>query len=367
MTDITLSPREQREYRLGEALMEFQKDNESQRSGLAWEVSAELRKNLAPGQLNHGGLLVPYDLPVELRAGLDTATATKGQELKFTGKRTFVDVLRRRSIVIRGGATVLTGLVGDINDPQATASGTAAWTTQNPGADVADSSATFGAVPLIPKEILSTTSYSRQLLAQSTASASVDEIVRRDLAKIHGVAIDAAALAGTGAGGQPTGLINRPGMPNNPFGANGLLPSWALVTSFERKVAVADGDQDDYSPQVYITSPEVRDRFRITDRTAGTSGWMIMDGDSDGINGHDVFATNQLPKNTVKGTSGAVCHTIIYGSMSEFFIGFWGAFEILADPFRLKKQGMVELTSYQLADVNVRHLGSFQVATDVLP
>lgn len=364
-TDIQLSPREQREYRLGEALLEFRKTNESKRAGLAWEVSAELRKDLPAGMCDHGGLLVPYSLPIAQRAGLDTATATKGAELKFTEHRTFIDALRRRSVVIKGGATVLSGLVGDINDPQQVNQGTASWTTQNPGGDVADSNATFGAVPLSPKELISTTSYSRQLLSQSVASADVDSIVRLDLAKIHGIAIDAAALAGSGAAGQPTGLINRAGMPNNPMGANGALVTWPIVTAFERKTAVVDGDQDDFTPPVYITSPEIRDRFRTTDRQA-TSGWFIMD-DNDDINGYNVLVTNQLPKTTVKGTSGAVCHTLIFGSCSEIFIGFWGMFEIVADPFRLKKQGMVELTSYQLADANVRHLASFQVATDVLP
>src|SRR5438045_3034631 len=101
---IYLSKKEQRQYILGEAL--FYED----RNSLAWEVSEELRNQMPQSAAYHGGLLVPYTLPVTERAGLDTGTSTKGQELKFTGGYTFIDALRRRSVVLKGGATVMDGL-----------------------------------------------------------------------------------------------------------------------------------------------------------------------------------------------------------------------------------------------------------------
>jgi hypothetical protein len=40
-------------------------------------------------------------------------------------------------------------------------------------------------------------------------------------------------------------------------------------------------------------------------------------------------------------------------------IGTWGALELVVDPYALKKQGMIEVTSFQLADIALRHGQSF--------
>lgn len=363
MPDTQLTPKEEREYCLGRALLDFRKPP-SQRSGLAFEVSDQLLKQQPPGTKYHGGLLVPYSLPLAARAGLDTATSTKGAELKFTEPGTFIEALRNRSAVIAAGATVLDGLQGDLLIPRQTGVATAVWTTQNPGADVTDSNLTLDNVPLVPRELIATTSYSRQLLAQSAASTSVDGIVRRDLAAVHATAIDLAALNGSGSAGQPKGIINITGVQANPFGTNGLIPTYPLMTAFERLVSVANADR---STLAYVTTPEVFDRLRLTDRaTTGTaSGWFILS-DINQVGGWPVYVTNNLPKTTTKGTSGATLHAIVFGAWSELLIGFWGSFEIIVDPFKLKKQGMIELTSYQLVDVNVRHPASFAFATDVI-
>jgi hypothetical protein len=40
-------------------------------------------------------------------------------------------------------------------------------------------------------------------------------------------------------------------------------------------------------------------------------------------------------------------------------IGVWSAIEILVDPYRLKKQGMVEVSSYLMCDIAVRYPVAF--------
>ena len=35
-------------------------------------------------------------------------------------------------------------------------------------------------------------------------------------------------------------------------------------------------------------------------------------------------------------------------------VGEWGVIEIVVDPYALKKQGMIEVTSFQMVDVGVR-------------
>jgi hypothetical protein len=109
----------------------------------------------------------------------------------------------------------------------------------------------------------------------------------------------------------------------------------------------------------------MRNTLRTTDRTTGTTGWFILP-DSNGINGYPVIATNQMPKTLTKGT-GTGLHGIAFADWSEMLVGLWGGFEVVADGLKLKKQGMIELTSYQLADTSVRHIAGFAVAVDALP
>jgi HK97 family phage major capsid protein len=262
---------------------------------------------------------------------------------------------------------VLSGLKGDALIPKLETDTGAVWTPQNPGSDISDTTPTFGNVGLTPHELVGTTSYSRQLLAQSVNSADVDTLVRADLARVHGVAIDAAALNGSGSSGQPQGILNRAdlGAQLLAFGTNGLIPTWPLIAQLELLASVLNGNVNPET-SAYIVTPEIRYRFRTTDRTSGTSGWFIMVDDND-INEYPVIATNQLPKNLTKGTSNGVCHAIVFGDFSQMLIGMWAGFEIIADPFRLKKQGMVEVTTYQLADTSVRHIKAFAVSKDALP
>jgi hypothetical protein len=45
-------------------------------------------------------------------------------------------------------------------------------------------------------------------------------------------------------------------------------------------------------------------------------------------------------------------------------IGEWGVLELLVDPYRLKKQGLIEVTSFMMADVGLRHPEAFAVIRD---
>jgi hypothetical protein len=74
--------------------------------------------------------------------------------------------------------------------------------------------------------------------------------------------------------------------------------------------------------------------------------------------------TNQLKKNLGVGTNE---HGLVFGVWSQLLIGEWGTLELITDPYRLKKQGMIEVTSFLMADVAIRHGESFCKATGLIP
>jgi hypothetical protein len=86
----------------------------------------------------------------------------------------------------------------------------------------------------------------------------------------------------------------------------------------------------------------------------------------DEIDGRMARQSNQVPSTLTKGTSSGDCHAFIYGVFSTLINGMWGSgFELIVDPYRLKKQGLIELTTFVLTDWANRYPVAFAAAKDV--
>jgi hypothetical protein len=73
-------------------------------------------------------------------------------------------------------------------------------------------------------------------------------------------------------------------------------------------------------------------------------------------------SSNQVPKTGVRGST-SNNHAVILGVWRTLAIGMWGSgFELIVDPFTLKKQGMIELTTFAMADIVVKYPQAFVVA-----
>jgi hypothetical protein len=84
------------------------------------------------------------------------------------------------------------------------------------------------------------------------------------------------------------------------------------------------------------------------------------------LNGYPAWASAQVPNNLTKGTSSGICLAILFGAYSQAVIGDWGMMEIIVDPYRLKKQGMIELTSFAMYGVAVKYAAAFAAMKDAL-
>ena len=329
------------------------------------EISQELGKKMNRGT---DGFFFPTNLAAAKRAGLDSATATKGAELKYTEAGGFIELLRNRCLVLQMGAEFLPGLQGKIGFSRQTGAATLAWlATENPGSDTAESNLTTDLVTIDAKTAIATTSISKQLLLQSAFPA--ESKVRNDLARIVAIGLDTAAINGSGASGQPKGILNQSGIGSVAMGTNGLaIPSVSALVDLETAVAVQNAD---FGSLGYLTTPGQRGVMKKTPAfsTAGAAPiWTEGPQGSDmgWVNGYKAGASMNVPGNLTKGTSSGVCHAVIFGNFGELIIGEWGALEILLDPFRLKKQGMIELTATYFCDVAVKHAASFAAIKDAL-
>ena len=347
---VELSQTEQRRYSLRRALavaagLEAPQSFES-------EVSQEIARHLPQSYQRKGGLFIPT---VVSRAALDSHTPGRGAELVYEQAGPFISALRKRALVLSLGARLLTGLVGNLGLPRQDTSGGAQWAADNPVADYPQANLTLSQVPLKPRLLVSATTFTRQLLIQSTPS--VDEVVAEDMAQSSAVALDLAAVHGSGTGNEPLGLYHIDDVAEVDFAG---APTLQKAVQMESAVALADGETD-ISTAGYLTTPEVRERAKLTEEFEGTGIRLWQNGR---VNDHRAEATNQLAKDL---GSGSDEHACVYGIWSELVVGEWGAIEVLANPYTLAAKGLVQVTGFYLADVAPRHPESFCKSKGLVP
>lgn len=367
---VKLTEKEEKQYSLTRAILAAAGEGQA---GFEMEVSDEIGKKLgrqsakgfyfATNVRNYGMTgMNPFSPVYAQRAGLYNAS-TVGAETVFDVPGTFIEMLRKRARVMQAGATMLSGLQGPVTFPKQTAAGTAYWMPENGGTDVTDSNLVLGTVTLVPTTLQSTSSFSRQLLRQ--AILDVENLVRSDLAAIHALAIDLAALNGSGSTPEPLGVIPDTNCNTVQLGTNGAAPTYTAMVQMEEEVEKDDADNT--TGGAYITTPSVKRKLKTT-QIFTSEGVAIWSGGINGVvNGYPAYSTNQAPSNLTKGTSTTVCHAIVFGHWANLLIGEWGAMEIIVDPFRLKKQGMIEITSFQMVDVDKKYAQAFCVISDATP
>lgn len=365
------------------ALRARQQEFHEKPAGLEWEVHQDLAAKNSKNYVDKGGILIPHRLgagsnpaardaaanatikaSAALRSGntveamriLNTALTTTGTsgDTVFQEYGEFIDILRNMMVTTRMGARVLTGLKGPVNFPKQTGASTGYWMGENSGTDVTQSSVTFGTVQLTPKTFMAQGALSRQLIVESTPD--VEGIVRTDLAEIHALGWDFAALFGTGTSNQPTGLYNLTGV--NAV-AMGGIPTFGNLVNMVTAVATFNAL---LGATGFVTNPLMAGKMMQTlDFPTAASGRPIWTGTHiDGIMaGYKAFASNQ-----VSSTLGAGAESgILFGNWNDLLIGMWGALEILVDPYTLAGQGLLKVTSYQMIDIECRRAASFTKST----
>ena len=303
-----------------------------------------------------------FFVPVEVQQrDLVVGTATAGGHTVATNllAANFIDMLRNRLVVMNAGAQMLTGLVGNIAIPRQTGGATAYWVAENTAPT--ESQQAFDQVTMSPKTVGAYTDISRKLMLQS--SIDVEAFVRNDLATVLALAIDLAAINGSGSGAEPRGILNTTGIGDVAGGTNGAAPTWSHIVSLETLVSVANAD---VGSMVYVTNAKVRGKLKTTQKVATYGDTMIWENNDAPVNGYRALVSNQVPSNLTKGTSTGVCSAIIFGNWADLIIGHWGALDLMVDPYTGSTAGTVRVVALQDVDIAVRQPASFAAMKDAL-
>ena len=384
-TELGLSPKEIKRFSLMRAIQALANPNDRamrDAAGFEFDCSREVGKKIGK---NPQGIYIPRDVTMTPLMGMNNGafdtTARMVQAilardlLKGTGSAggytvatdllaaSFIELLRNRMMVRKMGATILGGLVGDVAIPSQTGGATAYWVAEN-GAPT-ESQQTLGQLALTPKTCGAFTDISRKLLMQSSIDA--EAFVRADLAAILALAIDLAAINGSGSSNQPLGILNTSGIGSVVGGTNGLAPTWANIVGLETEVAL---DNADIGSMGYLSNAKVRGKLKTTEKAASTGMFIWGDQASEpgmgSLNGYRAGASNQVPSNLTKGSSSGVCSAIIFGNWADLIIAEWGAVDVLVDPYTGGAAGTVRVRVLQDIDIALRHAESMAAMVDAL-
>jgi HK97 family phage major capsid protein len=360
---VELTEKERKQYSFARAVLTAASNESSFEAEVSQQIATNMQRNGMQGSGKVDGNPHAFYFPTSTRAGLYNA-ATVGAEVVFDAPGDFISLLRNKARVLQLGATYLGGLREPLTFPEQNGAGTASWMAENGGADVPDTNATLTTKTLTPKTLMSSSSVSRQLLRQAQTSFDVEQLIRADLANIHALAIDLAAIAGTGASNQPTGLFSNASVQVYSFATNGGTPTY---TNMVGHIFAIENSNANVSTTGFLTTPGVKATLMVSQKFASTNGEPVWIGGEEGtVAGIKAYSSNQVQKTLTAGTSTTVAHAIYYGCWDQLYIGEWGAMEVIVDPYRLKKQGMIELTSFQMVGIMVRRPTSFVISKQSL-
>ena len=333
--EIGMNDNEVRDFSITRAVDTF--CNKGRFEGLEAEVSEAAKQRYGR---NVDGLCVPTDV---LKRDLNVGTAVDGGNTVATNllAGSFIDLLRNASVIAQTGATYLNGLSGDVAIPRQSASATASWNTEV-GA-VSETSGQIDQVTMSPKGLSAMTTYSKQLLAQS--SIDIEQFVRNDLATVLAIAQDLAAVDGTGSSNQPTGIMGVAGVGTITVNANNYINA----VNLESEVAV---DNALTGSLAYVTNAKYIGKLKQSEVASNTGRFVYENGQ---VNGYPCYMSNQMPATYATNTKSA----IIFGNFSDLLIGNWNGLDIVVDPFTEAAKRQVRLVTSLWTDIAVRHPESF--------
>jgi len=201
------------------------------------------------------------------------------------------------------------------------------------------------------------------LLLQS--SIDVEAFVRADLAAIIGLAIQQAAINGTGTLGNPLGILATAGIGAVAGGANGAAPTYANMVDLESAITAANADVGSLA---FLTNGKVRGALRKAEEFAGSGRPVWTSGSERGLGeviGYTAAVTNAVPSNLTKGAA-SNCSAVIFGDFAQMLIGLWGGLDIMLDPYTGAASGTKRVVALQDVNVAVRHVEAFAAMIDAL-
>lgn len=289
------------------------------------ERSAEV-VNAGVAEMRKSGLSFngQIQLPVEERADVQATVEGAGMEAVAVDKLNILEPLRANLVMAQAGATLMTGLVGNISIPVYDGT-TVGWEGEIDPAK--DGAGNFSEVELSPKRLTAFIDVSKQFLIQDSVSA--EAMLRADIVKAISNKLEATILGDeAGSNKVPAGMFN---------GASAADLTYSGTVDMEEELE----DANVMGEYTYIVSPKAKAALRKAKK--GENGFVMEDGE---VNGIKVLCTS-----AAKG--------VVLGNFSDYVIAQWGAIDLTVDPYTQAANGKVRLVINAYFDAKPRRSEAF--------
>ncbi|GJE72157.1 phage major capsid protein [Methylorubrum podarium] len=341
-------------YSIGRAVSEFMETGRL--TGAEGEYAAEISRERRGGG-RKGGFAAPLSafLGSEQRyVGTTQPAGGPGGALVPTHLGPLIDRPRPQLAVQRLGATVLTGLTGNLDLPRQKTSGTANWVAEHAPATKSDP--TFDKVSMAPKTVTAKYEVTRRMMIQAP---QIEQVLRYDIGLLLAQALDQAATMGTGENNIPLGIKSTPGVHKVPgVYADPENPTIAELDALFGTLTGLIENADIGGSTGYLAHPAVKatlNRYRTaTGELVGVAGFL---------KGEASAWSTLLPDNG--GVSTSLAH-VFYGNWPDLLLGMWSSVDIFLNPYatEMADRGGAYLHAFLDADVSVRHPESFAFTDD---
>jgi HK97 family phage major capsid protein len=205
----------------------------------------------------------------------------------------------------------------------------------------------LGQLSLAPKNVAALTELSHQLMQQSTPDA--ETLVLSSIARDIGLAVDVGILRGSGASGQPTGIVNT--------GSIGAFTGTSLAAAglIDAQADVA-GANAMFPGCGYVTTPAVagllmaRPELPTTGTTRMWTGNML----EGAILGFPAMSSAQMST-----------ATMLFGWWPSVLLAEWGVLELMVNPFSDFTRGLTAVRGWYTCDVGVRYAGAWSYSSSI--
>jgi HK97 family phage major capsid protein len=267
-----------------------------------------------------------------------------------------IPLLQAAVVAYQAGTVRMSGLTGSpVQIPKITGATTAYWLGEVEAVTSGDMS--FGQIDLYPHDVFALCTLSNRLIELGAPGA--EQLVRTQLARDIGLKIDAAVFNGTGAAGQPTGIMNTSGINTQSFtGALDAATSYNELINMEHKLF--EDNAQTVGEFVWAFHPNQFRQLRKQLDTVSSSANVnpkvrpFIDGSMiERVLGHRYVLSTQLPNDK-----------ILLGAFASSMVAEWGTMVLAAsrEGTNFTKR-QTQILAGMTVDVGVRFPEAFCVST----
>ena len=237
---------------------------------------------------------------------------------------------------------VAMGLVGNVQIPVETGGATIGFTAE--GAVQAESVPTYTHADATPKQMSAHIAVSKQAIIQT--SGWIERRMRMLLARQFRSQINYYLINGTGANGQPLGLVNAAGLPARAAPGTLATLNWDDVVSTEEEV---DNEWVPEMGRAWVMGNAAYKKHLVTEKATNTGIFLLEKGQP--LMSYDAIKSSFMPEaSTTKGH-------VMFGNFLDLFVGFWDGFETVVEGITAPNE--VNITVIVWWDTIVQRIKSF--------